>query len=212
MVYKFRNKKTGETFENISEVRKAICKQYSCTCDGCPLHILGRKYAEMYCDEVFKGNCFAEHEEEILSFIGVEKVAVEPPRICEVLGVSVGEWFSLNGLEYSVTENGLVVDRQNTVHFQGLTSGINHPEKIIRKPVLTEKERTTLNVFKIAYPDVKYLARSANYLFLTDKKPIFSKGGICRDPMGKYVNLPGKLFPNLSVGSFLQIDEAFERK
>lgn len=56
-----------------------------------------------------------------------EEVNMDKPRICEVLGVEVGEWWEYGGLEYSVTEKGLIIDHNNTVHFTGLTGAINQP-------------------------------------------------------------------------------------
>ena len=65
---------------------------------------------------------------------------MDKPRICEVLGVEVGEWWEYGGLEYSVTGKGIIIDHNNTVHFTGLTGAINHPDRIIRKPRFTEQE------------------------------------------------------------------------
>ena len=62
------------------------------------------------------------------------------PRICEVLGVEVGEWWEYGGVEYSVTGKGIIIDHNNTVHFTGLTGAINHSDRIIRKPRWTEQE------------------------------------------------------------------------
>ena len=65
---------------------------------------------------------------------------MDKPRICEVLGVEVGEWWEYGGLEYSVTGKGIIIDHNNTVHFTGLTGAINHPDLINRKPRFTERE------------------------------------------------------------------------
>lgn len=62
------------------------------------------------------------------------------PRICEVLGVEVGEWWEYGGIEYSVTGKGIIIDHNNIVHFTGLTGAINHPDRIIHKPHFAEYE------------------------------------------------------------------------
>ena len=69
-----------------------------------------------------------------------EEANMDKPRICEVLGVEVGEWWEYGGLEYSVTGKGIIIDHNNTVHFTGLTGAINNPDRIIRKPRFTGQE------------------------------------------------------------------------
>ena len=71
---------------------------------------------------------------------GEKEANMDKPRICEVLGVEVGEWWEYGGLEYSVTGKGIIIDHNNTVHFSGLTGAINNPDCIIRKPRFTEQE------------------------------------------------------------------------
>ena len=69
-----------------------------------------------------------------------EEANMDKPRICEVLGVEVGEWWEYGGLEYSVTGKGIIIDHNNTVHFTGLTGAINNPDRIIRKSRFTEQD------------------------------------------------------------------------
>lgn len=84
-----------------------------------------------------------EHQDEETGdlYYTVEKEAnMDKPRICEVLGVEVGEWWEYGGIEYSVTGKGIIIDHNNTVHFTGLTGAINNPGRIIRKPHFAEYE------------------------------------------------------------------------
>lgn len=78
---------------------------------------------------------------------------MDKPRICEVLGVEVGEWWEYGEIEYSVTEKGIIIDHNNTVHFTGLAGAINHPDRIIRKPHFTEQEVERARTIKVICPD-----------------------------------------------------------
>ena len=81
---------------------------------------------------------------------------MDKPRICEVLGVEVGERFSVKdqrgeALLY-VDEDGWVkYEEDRTLSSSALQLAINHPEHIIRKPRFTEQEvedaKTILKVF-----------------------------------------------------------------
>ena len=81
------------------------------------------------------------------------KKSMDKPRICEVLGVEVGEWWEYGGLEYSVTGKGIIIDHNNTVHFSGLTGAINDPDRIIRKPRFTEQEAEDAKAIKRMFGD-----------------------------------------------------------
>ena len=81
---------------------------------------------------------------------------MDKPRICEVLGVEVGERFSVKdqrgeALLY-VDEDGWVkYEEDRTLSSSALQLAINHPEYIIRKPRFTQQEvedaKTILKVF-----------------------------------------------------------------
>ena len=57
------------------------------------------------------------------------------PRICEVLGVEVGEWFTHPGMNtsFQVTENGFLKCADGDL-MMCVPTLINHPVRIIRKP------------------------------------------------------------------------------
>lgn len=116
------------------------------------------------------------------------------PRICEVLGVEVGEWWEYGGLEYSVTEKGLIIDHNNTVHFTGLTGAINQPGQIVHKPRWTQQE----------VEDAKVLARA----LLAD--------GFERDTIGDVFAtssvacrtlIDSRMFPSLSPGDSVKLSD-----
>ena len=126
------------------------------------------------------------------------------PRICEVLGVEVGEWWEYGGIEYSVTENGIIIDHNNTVHFTGLTGAINNPDRIIRKPRFTEQE----------VEDAKTIKR----MFGDDNFTHIHKGedGFCEmmdgpgdDPnVGWWsIGMEEGMFPSLRPGETVTLDE-----
>lgn len=116
------------------------------------------------------------------------------PRICEVLGVEVGEWWEYGGLEYSVTEKGLIIDHNNTVHFTGLTGAINQPGQIVHKPRWTQQE----------VEDAKVLARA----LLAD--------GFERDTIGDVFAtssvacrtlIDSRMFPSLRSGETVKLSD-----
>jgi len=80
------------------------------------------------------------------------------PRICEVLGVEVGEHFKIKayGPEAWINEVGkLIADvcPGNSIADSMLYEVINHPEKIIRTPQFSEDEKDLMRQFAInGYP------------------------------------------------------------
>ena len=99
-----------------------------------------------------------------------EEANMDKPRICEVLGVDVGEWWEYGGLEYSVTGKGIIIDHNNTVHFTGLTGAINHPDLIIRKPRFTEQEVERAKAIKVIYPTAYRLEKADPLIRVWDKE------------------------------------------
>lgn len=93
-----------------------------------------------------------------------EEANMDKPRICEVLGVEVGEWWEYGGLEYSVTGKGIIIDHNNTVHFTGLTGAINHPDRIIRKPHFTQQEVERAKAIRVLYPNVTGVVLKSSHI------------------------------------------------
>lgn len=68
---------------------------------------------------------------------------MDKPRICEVLGVEVGEPFDLlNSARnpYHIDADGDMVDKDGNWCGEAICVAINHPDRIIRKPRFTEQE------------------------------------------------------------------------
>ena len=63
------------------------------------------------------------------------------PRICEVLGVEVGEWFTYPGMStsFQVTENGFLKCADGDLK-TCVPTLVNHPDRIIHKPHFAEYE------------------------------------------------------------------------
>ena len=120
---------------------------------------------------------------------------MDKPRICEVLGVEVGEWWEYGGLEYSVTGKGIIIDHNNTVHFSGLTGAINNPDCIIRKPRFTEQEVERAKAIKLIYPTAYRLEEADPLIRVWDKE-------------GKLLShVDTALFPSHQSGQSYTLDE-----
>ena len=86
-----------------------------------------------------------------------EKANMDKPRICEVLGVDVGEKFSTastSGMTYHITQAGAFLDSAgNYPNAHVVCDLISHPERIIRKPRFTEQEVERARTIKVICPD-----------------------------------------------------------
>ena len=152
---KFCNEQ-GEIFDAHSY---KFCGRFDGICSECPLFDKVPKFLA----GIVRGEKCTEwtlsHPHEAAAMMGYEVVEDEPsgnpgqlkeanmdkPRICEVLGVEVGERFSVKdqrgeALLY-VDEDGWVkYEEDRTLSSSALQLAINHPEYIIRKPHFTEQE------------------------------------------------------------------------
>lgn len=198
---KFRNPETGEIMA-LEEVGKTPCKHDGpcITCEIYKEHGHCMDYLKKYPHEAASLMGYEVVEEnsnklkETLINGNKEEVNMDKPRICEVLGVEVGEWWEYGGLEYSVTEKGLIIDHNNTVHFTGLTGAINQPGQIVHKPRWTQQE----------VEDAKVLARA----LLAD--------GFERDTIGDVFAtssvacrtlIDSRMFPSLRSGETVKLSD-----
>ena len=158
---KFRNSETGEVYIGILEAMDHYCDSKE-DCNDCTLREPVQSYAKQ------KHPCYAyvaDNPHEAVRLMGYEVVEDEPvsdcnglnegtnctpvkeeanmdkPRICEVLGVEVGEWFTYPGMNtsFQVTEGGFLKCADGDLKMCVPTL-INHPDRIIRKPRWTEQE------------------------------------------------------------------------
>lgn len=210
---KIRNKETGEIYENeILQIFKFLCRTKDC--DACPLSdFSGCKHP---------ADCSAwtvTHRHEAARLMGYEVVedskgveidTVKPiendrvkeeanmdkPRICEVLGVEVGERFRpkhlYNGF-LSIKENGAVEfdgdpsvkDISNLILWL-----VCHPEDIVRidgeKPRFTEQEVERAKAIRVIYPTAYRLEEA--------------------DPLIRVWDKEGKLLAHVDVNLFLSLN------
>lgn len=179
---KFRNPDTGEVFNNLQQASDAFCLTYDSFCHGCPIdkasmggsclvwvkehpheaaRLMGYEAVEETVDctpcrtcafpypSIMCVNCGTEYRNYEKK---KEDANMDKPRIAQVLGVEVGGWWEYGGLEYSVTEKGLIIDHNNTVHFTGLTGAINQPGQIVHKPRWTQQEVEFAKAIKVLFP------------------------------------------------------------
>lgn len=121
------------------------------------------------------------------------------PRICEVLGVEVGERFNVYGncLDWHVDEKGHVVsDDDKRCVDDVIYLAINHPDRIIRKPRWTEQE---VELAKLLY-DFRI---SENVVIGRTKENILW----WRDGDSAEGLLSDKLFPSLNCGDFVKLSD-----
>ena len=97
----------------------------------------------------------------------MEEANMDKPRICEVLGVEVGEDFKYrhtDGTEENlcVCEDGRVIISSFSCKMTAasvLINAINHPDRIIRKPRFTQQEVEVAKAIKLLFPDVVKVCR-----------------------------------------------------
>ena len=135
--------------------------------------------------------------------VHLEEDNMDKPRICEVLGVEVGERFELGntGIILLVNDDGLLHiglshgnHKETDMNVNYLVKAINDPDRIIRKPRFTQQE----------VEDAKVLARA----LLAD--------GFERDKMGDIFStsktairtlLDSRMFPSIQPGQSYTLDE-----
>lgn len=213
---KLRNPETGEVFKNLQQASDAFCSTYDSYCQGCPIdkanggcacwdwiqehpheaaRLMGYEVVEENSNKL-KETLINDNKEEV----NMDKQA--RPRICEVLGVEVGErfridypkgmtvWLHINKEGFVVREGG----PKNLKIGNSVAWAINHPDRIIRKPRWTQQE----------VEDAKVLARA----LLAD--------GFERDTIGDVFAtssvacrtlIDSRMFPSLSPGDSVKLSD-----
>ena len=166
---RFRSK-TGEVALTIEQALEQFCDSKK-DCDYCELREPVQQYAgtKRPCHEYVRANPHeaarlmgyevVEDEKEDSMFYSQSLEVLNPakaireakeqeanmdkPRICEVLGVEVGEHFQVygNAMTWHITSGGYIVrdDGKRCVD-DVIYLAINHPDRIIRKPCWTEQD------------------------------------------------------------------------
>jgi hypothetical protein len=120
------------------------------------------------------------------------------PRICEVLGVEVGEKFSTAStfrMMYHITEAGAFLDSAgNYPNAHIVCDLISNPDHIIRKPRFTEQEVERAKAIKMIYPNAEKLELVPCVIRVyTD--------------IGVIAHLHADLFPSMKYGLICTLDE-----
>lgn len=174
--------------------------------------------------------CFTENErkayQDMLNRAGkptginienlMEEANVDKPRICEVLGVEVGEPFSIDGYpaDYGmvqVCEDGKIRRVISSAEFPFAQDGevghkigsnalyylLNHPERIIRKPRFTQQEVESAKIISVLFPEATHIER------LRGSKVL----GITGAEDGWIADIESSLFPEIKSGQSVTLDE-----
>lgn len=125
-----------------------------------------------------------------------EEANMDKPRICEVLGVEVGEWFTYPGMStsFQVTDGGFLKCADGDLKMCVPTL-INHPDRIIRKPHWTEQEVKRAKAIKVLWPKAEKLYRGAATITIYTRSQLF------------VIDLHAELFPSLHSGKTVTLDE-----
>lgn len=128
---------------------------------------------------------------------GKEEANMGKPRICEVLGVEVGERFELGntGIILLVNDDGLLhvglsqgAHKETDLNVNYLVKAINHPDRIIRKPRFTQQEVEDAKTLKRLFGKYKIAECGARHIF----------GGL---------RLNEDAFPSIQPGQSYTLDE-----
>ena len=122
---------------------------------------------------------------------------MDKPRICEVLGVEVGEKFTIADTDYWIEKNGAIFSDGNQRDLVGVSlicDVVNHPDRIIRKPHWTEQEVERAKAIKLIYPNAEKLELVPCVIRVyTD--------------IGAIAYLHADLFPSMKNGQICTLDE-----
>ena len=202
---KFRNPETGEVFVNELLMQADYCIGKECFC-GCVL----QKYMPN-CSKFVKDNPHEAarlmgyevvEDDKVVEIDQVKKEAnMDKPRICEVLGVEVGEKFTIADTDYWIEKNGAIFSDGNQRDLVGVSlicDVVNHPDRIIRKPRFTQQEAERAKAIKVLFPEInaiKYDGAWTQCLEIVDGT-YFQREVITRH-----------LFPSVEKGQVYTFDE-----
>ena len=171
---KISDPKTGEIFDNIYIAKSNFCVDK--LCNECPLPSVVR-YKLLPADSNGCSQFCENHPYEAVRLMGYEVVEdskeveidtvkkeanMDKPRICEVLGVEVGEVWTFGGdpTKFRINKDGHREYYHCDKWLDGcaefnLCDAINHPDHIIRRPRFTEQEVERAKAIKIIWPEAK---------------------------------------------------------
>jgi len=215
---KFRSK-TGEVALTIEQALAQFCDSKE-DCDYCELREPVQQYAgtKKPCHEYVRANPYEAARlmgyevveddcdqsqiscNQVANKSQKEEANMDKPRICEVLGVEVGERFSISPVEKQlyVSESGNIIDDDRHLFAQLFVDAINHPDRIIRKPRFTQQEAERAKAIKVLLPEInaiKYDGAWTQCLEIVDGT-YFQREVITRH-----------LFPSVEKGQVYTFDE-----
>lgn len=111
-------------------------------------------------------------EDDHIPQVEKKEANMDKPRICEVLGVEVGERFSVGQYEYWFDQCGDMWCKAGIEEKMAcggvLCNIINHPDRIIRKPRFTEQEVKRAKAIKVLFPDAKTATNCVTFTGISD--------------------------------------------
>ena len=217
---RFRSK-TGEVALTIEQALEQFCDSKK-DCDYCEIREPVQQYAgtKRPCHEYVRAN-----PHEAARLMGYEVVEdgnvltkndskgesleanMDKPRICEVLGVEVGERFELKstGIVLLVNDDGKIhillshgEHKETDLNVNYLVNAINDPDRIVRKPRFTQQEAERAKAIKVLLPEInaiKYDGAWTQCLEIVDGT-YFQREVITRH-----------LFPSVEKGQVYTLDE-----
>ena len=228
---KFRNPDTNQIFVDICVAYADFCNSRDCDTD-CPLDAPTCKDGYQSCsvwaihhpveaarlmgyevleDDEKCSNCAYPNPSVECVTCGAshrnyqkEEANMDKPRICEVLGVEVGERFELKstGIVLLVNDDGKIhislshgEHKETDLNVNYLVNAINDPNCIIRKPRWTEKEVEAAEAILTLWPDATILEDGRPYYIRVHGK----------DKLLTTVGLD--LFPSLGLGESVTLTE-----
>ena len=221
---KFRSK-TGEVALTIEQALAQFCDSKE-DCDYCELREPVQQYAgtKKPCHEYVRANPYEAARlmgyevveddcdqsqiscNQVANKSQKEEANMDKPRICEVLGVEVGEdvkYRHTDGTEENicVCEGGRIIISSLSCKLPTvavLINAINHPDRIIRKPRFTQQEVERAKAIKVLLPEInaiKYDGAWTQCLEIVDGT-YFQREVITRH-----------LFPSVEKGQVYTFDE-----
>lgn len=203
----FRSK-TGEMVSSsIIRLQRAYCRERACGQCQLKNHVID-------CEDTSECGVWAvEHPHEAARLMGYEVVEdeqfrevtkmmkeanMDKPRICEVLGVEVGEHFKIEGYkgEYHINYCGVLKWGGQTSD-DAIYEAINHPDRIIRKPRFTQQEVESAKIISVLFPEATHIER------LRGSKVL----GITGAEDGWIADIESSLFPEIKSGQSVTLDE-----
>ena len=203
---RFRSK-TGEVALTIEQALEQFCDSKK-DCDYCELREPVQQYAgtKRPCHEYVRAN-----PHEAARLMGYEVVEdgnvltkndskgesleanMDKPRICEVLGVEVGEHFKIKGYKGEYHINGCgVLKWGGQTSDDAIYEAINHPDRIIRKPRWTQQEVERAKAIKVLFPCAIAITKAPfGSVFVS----------------GASLTLSTEYFPSIQPGQSVTLDE-----